>query len=53
MRNFLHGQGSRRAELNRRPADYESAALPTELRRQLILILISRRFQTGQENFIV
>src|SRR2546426_6502713 len=25
---------SRRADLNRGPADYESAALPTELRRQ-------------------
>ena len=27
---------SRRAESNRRPADYESAALPTELRRPKI-----------------
>ena len=27
---------SRRADLNRRPTDYESVALPTELRRLLI-----------------
>src|SRR5678816_26465 len=31
---FWRERASRRADLNRWPADYESAALPTELRRQ-------------------
>jgi hypothetical protein len=31
--NKLAGIWSRRSDLNRGPADYESAALPTELRR--------------------
>src|SRR5262245_40593119 len=30
---LLRKNWSRRSDLNRRPADYESAALPTELRR--------------------
>src|SRR5438132_1606065 len=32
-RGLSNGLWSRRADLNRGPADYESAALPTELRR--------------------
>jgi hypothetical protein len=33
------GEWSRRSESNRRPADYESAALPTELLRLALMIL--------------
>src|SRR5437763_86067 len=32
--NYLFSMRSRRADSNRWPADYESAALPAELRRQ-------------------
>ena len=39
---------SRRAESNRLPADYESAALPNELRRPKSDGLVTQGFATGQ-----
>jgi hypothetical protein len=34
---------SRRPELNWRPADYESAALPTELRRLVLILNVAEK----------
>jgi hypothetical protein len=42
---------SRRGDLNPRPADYESAALPTELRRRLGGVTIAKGLRTVKARY--